>query len=219
MRADGGERLLHLGKDVLPYRTRMVVLLGAASATFLLACGSGDTSEMPSYRPGGASRAAPTGATGNSSSSGGPVEDASAQSLGDGTTASFTLIDATVTTDPAGSPVPGFDPIPYGATIDLGIVGHALSIRANPPQVTQVGSVAFALDASYTHTTNLSPYSLCGDDGRGNFLPCVFTLQKHALTDTTYPQVDLAGTPYPPTLFEFTVVDSSADAGTDAETE
>jgi hypothetical protein len=130
--------------------------------------------------------------------------------------AAFTLIDAKVTDDPVGSPIPGFDPITYGATIDLGTVGVYLSMRANPPPVATVGSIAFALDATFTHTAGTMPYSLCGDDGKGNFVPCVLPVGKHTLTATMYPEANLSGEPYqPPTVFEFTVIDSALDGGTD----
>jgi hypothetical protein len=132
--------------------------------------------------------------------------------------ASFTLIDAKITDDPTGSPVPGFNPITNGATIDLGLVGVYLSMRANPPAVATIGSIAFALDATFTHTAETMPYSLCGDDGKGNFTPCVMPVGKHTLTATLYPLSDLGGEPYqPPTVFEFTVIDSTADGGADAE--
>ena len=199
------------------------IVVGAAATAVLVACGSGDTPEMPAYTPGtGTVASSRSGSSSSSGGAGAQAVDASTSDTDGGTptfapelNASFTLIDTTVTTDPAGSPVPGFDPIPYGSTIDLAVVGHSLSIRANPPFVTQVGSMLFALDVAYAYETNLSPYSLCGDDGMGNFVACSFTLQKHVLTDTTYPQENLGGTPYPPTLFEFVIIDSDADGGTD----
>jgi hypothetical protein len=85
--------------------------------------------------------------------------------------------------------------------------------------VKAIGSMAFALDASYTHVANTSPYSLCGDDGKGKFIACPMSVGKHTLTITPYPETDLGGTPYMPTVFEFTIVDSAADAGSDAGTD
>lgn len=151
------------------------------------------------------------GSTGGSSSGGG---DGGSVQFGSVDVASFTLINASVTSNPAGAKIPGFNPIAYGATIDLAGVGHELSMVVTPPQVSLVGSMAFALDATFTHTANTLPYSLCGDDGKGKFAPCPLSVGKHQLTVTVYPQEDLGGAPYqPPTVFEFTVVDSSADAG------
>ena len=184
---------------------------------------------MPSYTGGGPAHAEPTHDAGGGSSSGGSGGSGSSSGsespnhTGDGGTpgfggvvvASFTLIDAAITSDPAGSPVPGYDPIPYGAIIDLAHVGRSLSLRANPPPVGVIGSVAFALDATYTHTANATPYSLCGDDGKGKFTPCMLSDEPHTLTVTIYPEAELGGTPYQPTTFEFTVVDSALDAGTD----
>jgi hypothetical protein len=204
------------------------LLVGGALAASVWACGSGGTSDSPGdYVGGGPAHAEPARDAGGSSSSGGSGSSGGTEnpstSAGDGATpgfgnvvsTSFTLIDTSITTEPVGSPVLGYDPIPYGATIDLAQVGHAVSIRANPPSVDQVGSVAFALDATYTYTANTAPYALCGSNGKGKFTPCVFSDEMHVLTVTIYSQTDLNGTPYAPTMFEFTVKDSSADAGTD----
>ncbi|HEY6459795.1 MAG TPA: hypothetical protein VIY73_06575, partial [Polyangiaceae bacterium] len=138
--------------------------------------------------------------------------DGGSTAFGNVTVASFTLIDTGITTLPGGAPVAGFNPMAYGSKFDLAMVGYDLSIVVTPPQVAAVGSMAFALDASYTHTANTAPYSLCGDDGKGTFMKCPLAPGKHTLTVTVYPESDLQGAPYqPPTLFEFTVVDSSAD--------
>jgi hypothetical protein len=211
----------------------VATLVGGALTACVWACGSGDTSNMPSYAGGGPAHAEPTRDAGGGSSSGGSGGSGSSgsssgsenpnQTGGDGgapgfgnvIVASFTLINANLTFEPAGTPVPGYDPIAYGATIDVGHVGEALNIRANPPPVSQIGSVAFALDATYTYKSNTSPYALCGDDGKGKFLPCMFSEGKHVMTVTMYPETDLNGTPYQPTTFEFTIVNSAADAGTD----
>lgn len=119
-----------------------------------------------------------------------------------------------------GSPITGYDPFANGGTVDLGVVGDYVAISTSvPPADTTVGSIAFALDATFTHTSNAEPYSVCGDDGKGDFTPCVLPVGKHTLTATIYPEADLGGQPYPPTVFEFTVIDSALDGGTDADPE
>jgi hypothetical protein len=210
--------------------------LGLICATAIVACGSSGVEQFPGDRAGGPATAVPThgggdggvarssssgsgsssGSSGSSSSSSGSSGgDAGVGTFGPQTFASFTLIDAKITDAPIGSPVPGFDPITFGATIDLGTVGVYLSLRADPPQGTSVGSIAFALDATFTHTAETTPYSVCGDDGKGTFTPCQLPVGKHTLTATMYPESQLSGTPYPPTVFEFLVIDSTADGGTD----
>jgi len=207
--------------------------LGLTCAATIVACGSsgveqfrGPASAVPTHSGGDAGSAKSSSSGSGAGSSGGSGSSSGGSGSGDGgvgsfgatTVASFTLIDAKITDDPTGSPVPGFNPITNGATIDLGLVGVYLSMRANPPAVATIGSIAFALDATFTHTAETMPYSLCGDDGKGNFTPCVMPVGKHTLTATLYPLSDLGGEPYqPPTVFEFTVIDSTADGGADGE--
>jgi hypothetical protein len=218
------------------------LLLGTGLALAAAACGSGSTGDFTSYAgggpasqmhvhdagsssgsssgggsSGGSSGASSSGGSGGSGgSSGSSSGGADAGVVGNENTTSFTLINTAITTLPAGAAVNGYDPIKYGAMIDLALVGDQLNIRADPPPVAAIGSIAFALDATYTHTANTAPYSLCGDDGPGKFNPCPLTPGKHTLTVTPYPLQDLAGMPYTPTTFEFTVLDSNAtDAGTD----
>ncbi len=144
-----------------------------------------------------------------------PVGDAS----GDGAVGSdFTLIDTNITTIVDGSPVTGYDPIAQGAIINLAVTGSALSIRANVGTAV-VGSVAFALDASYTHTEETAPYMLCSDNGAGTITSCasILTVGKHTLTAITYTLPDLGGTPGTPMTLDFSIVD--VDAGTDGGTD
>jgi hypothetical protein len=131
------------------------------------------------------------------------------------TTADFTLINASVTGIIDGSPVAGFDPIAEGAAINLAVVGSALSIRANTVPAL-VGSVGFALDATYTHTENTAPYFLCSDDGKGDITSCasVLTVGKHSLSATPFSGAGLTGDAGAPILLDFTIVDV-ADGGTD----
>jgi hypothetical protein len=136
--------------------------------------------------------------------------DAMGDSMGDGAAAGpdFTLIDTAITTIIEGSPVTNFDPIPPGATINLAHVGSALSIRANTVPVL-VGSVAFALDATYTHTETAAPYFLCSDNGAGVVTSCatVLTVGAHTLTATPYSGAALTGDAGAPITLAFTIVD------------
>jgi hypothetical protein len=215
-----------------------LALLGSTLAA--AACGSGSTGDFTSYAGGGPAAKEPVydggagGSSGGSSSgassggghgssggsgSGGDGGDAGPGDFGNVTATSVTLINTTVTTQPAGAAVYGFDPIKYGSQIDLALVGTQLSMKADPPLVATIGSIAFALDASYTHVADTMPYSLCGDDGKGKFLPCMLPVGKHTLTITPYPQTHLGGTPYQPTTFEFEIVDSRLDGGADGGTD
>ena len=209
-------------------RAALALATGLSTVSAVVACGSDGVNDYRSLGGGQPATAIPEksdsgraegggGATGSSSSSSGGGSsggDAGATPFGNVAVASFTLVNTNITTLPAGAPVLGYDPIQYGASIDLALVGDKLSIVVTPPQVAAVGSMAFALDATFTHTANTVPYSLCGDDGKGKFNPCILAPGKHMLTVTVYPETGLGGAPYqPPTMFEFTVVDSLADAG------
>lgn len=167
---------------------------------------------MPSSVDGGMSGDATTG------SDGGVIEiDAPADAPAEAASApDFTLVDTTITTAIDGTPVTGFDPIAPGATINLAKVGSALSVRANTVPAL-VGSVAFALDATYTHTENTAPYFLCSDNGAGTITSCasVLTVGLHTLTATPYTAASLGGDAGAPITLTFTIVD--VDAGvTDA---
>jgi hypothetical protein len=216
------------------------VALGASCVASMVACGS---SGVADYRGGGGNTASAvpdkadggksggsssgggsTGGSGGGSSQGGSgggstsTGNGGSTTFGNVTVASFTLIDTAIDTLPAGAAITGFDPMAYGTTLDLAKVGYKLSMVVSPPEVAAVGSMAFALDATFTHTANTAPYSLCGDDGKGTFAACPISVGKHTLTVTVYPESNLGGAPYqPPTVFEFTVVDSSPvdDGGTD----
>jgi hypothetical protein len=134
---------------------------------------------------------------------------------GDGALPAFTfsLIDTNITGIVQGSPVSGYDPIAEGATINLATAGTALSVRANLP-TTGIGSVAFALDATYTHTENATPYMLCGDNGAGTITSCanILTVGKHTITATPYSLANLGGTPGTPASIDVLIVDA-VDAG------
>lgn len=121
---------------------------------------------------------------------------------------SVTLINAD--TD---QPVPGFDPIPPAATLDLSRLPRNLSLRANT--VGTVGSVRFGLDrnANY-HQENNAPFALCGDRGTGNdYTACpanVFTPGTHQITVTPYTAADGKGTAGTGLLLNLTVVRPAA---------
>jgi hypothetical protein len=176
---------------------------------------SGGSSGSSSGSPASADASTPTGGeggaladAGSSDGSGGDAHvpgDAAPQAF------TFTLIDTNVTGIVDGSPVTGFDPLAEGATINLASVGTTLSVRANVPAT---GSVAFAVDATYTHTENATPYMLCGDDGAGTITSCanVLTVGKHTLTATPYSAANLGGTAGTPATVDFVIVDA-VDAG------
>ena len=173
--------------------------------------GEGDAAHLPASDA-GASGDATTGG-----GDGGVIDlDAAADSPGEAAVigADFTLVDTAITTLIDGSPVAGFDPIAPGATINLATVGSALSIRANTLPAL-VGSVAFALDATYTHTENTAPYTLCSDNGAGTITSCtaVLTVGKHTLTATPYSATALGGDAGAPISLTFTIDDIAADAG------
>jgi hypothetical protein len=128
-------------------------------------------------------------------------------------TASFTLVDTAITGIVDGSPVSGFDPIAPGATVNLAVTGTALSVRANTVPAL-VGSVGFALDATYTHTENTPPYFLCSDDGTGTITSCasVLTVGKHTLTATPFSGAGLTGDAGAPIVLDFAIDDVDAGA-------
>ncbi|HEY3821154.1 MAG TPA: hypothetical protein VGL81_28510 [Polyangiaceae bacterium] len=184
--------------------------------------GSGDDAASWSTPPIGNGDAAPGSPVGSGDDAaaaggeGGVIDiDAAADAPSEAAPAvpDFTLIDTTVTTVVNGSPVTGYDPIATGATINLATVGSALSIRANTIPAL-VGSVAFALDATYTHTEDTAPYMLCSDNGAGVVTSCasVLTVGLHTLTATPYSATNLGGDAGAPISLTFTIVDVDAGA-------
>jgi hypothetical protein len=170
--------------------------------------GENDAAPLPPADAGGDTTTAGDG--------GGVIDiDAPADAPGDGGVGpDFTLVDTTITTVVDGSPVAGFDPIAPGAKFNLEQVGTALSIRANTVPAL-VGSVAFALDATYTHTENTAPYFLCSDNGAGVITSCasVLTVGSHTLTATPYSAASLGGDAGAPFTVSFTIVDMEAGTG------
>ncbi len=110
-------------------------------------------------------------------------------------------------------PVPGYDPIPQGATLDLASLPAKLNVRANT--AGSVGSVRFAFDnnASYK-TENGAPYALCSDT-RGAYFACpanVFTPGQHRLAATPTAGANGSGAVGAGAAVAFTVVRSEKAA-------
>src|SRR5882724_6330120 len=120
----------------------------------------------------------------------------------------LTLIDAD--TD---SPVPGVTLTP-GATIDLGHVGHRLSIRADLASGASVGSVRFNYDGNPDYKIeNYAPYDIGGDaHGGRDFLPWLPSVGTHTLVVTPYPDPAATGQAGLPYILLFNVIDSSTPA-------
>jgi hypothetical protein len=169
---------------------------------------------------GGSSGQEPGGASDSGASVGNDASVADSASGADGPadgsgdqTFTFTLINTSVVALD-GSPVPGFDPIPAGAVIDVAVVGKALSVRANvaPPDG---GSVTFHLDVGFHHTENGAPYMLCSDNAKGTINNCNLTLGAHVVSATVFSQAGGAGTAGPTSTLVFDLTSGSADAGAD----
>ncbi|THF84960.1 hypothetical protein E7T09_18100 [Deinococcus sp. KSM4-11] len=85
-------------------------------------------------------------------------------------------------------PVPGYDPIQPGATLNLATLPARLSLRANT--VGQVGSVRFGLDGNLNyHSENIAPFSLC------NGSDCAEALRggQHTMIATPYTAANAGG--------------------------
>lgn len=124
------------------------------------------------------------------------------------TVVSVTLIDADTN-----RPVPGYDPVPSAATLDLSRLPRNLNLRANTAGV--VGSVRFGLDnnASY-RTEDTAPYALCGDNGN-DFSACpgnVFSPGAHRVSAVPYGASGGSGAAGEGVLVNFTVVRPAASA-------
>lgn len=97
---------------------------------------------------------------------------------------SFTLMDAD--TDQ-----PLFE-VTDGIVLNLDVLPPNLNIQADtvPPQV---GSVGYEYDGDLGRTENLSPYSLGGDNGQGNFAAMPLPEGEHVVTGTAYEGPDGTG--------------------------
>ncbi|MFW5748121.1 MAG: immunoglobulin-like domain-containing protein [Chloroflexota bacterium] len=116
---------------------------------------------------------------------------------------SFTLIDAA--TD---QPIPGFDPIPQNAVINISQIGTSLlNIRANVSG-DDVGSVRFGLnDVAQFRMENLAPYALDGDN-RGDYFDWSYQLNTpYLVTATPFTGINGQGTAGVSLTLVFTIVD------------
>ena len=100
-----------------------------------------------------------------------------------------------------------------GALIDLGAVGHRLSIRADLSSGT-VGSVRFNLDGNPDfQIDNAAPYDIGGDKAHGTkFLPWLPTVGMHTLITTPYAGKNGTGQIGQSYITLFNVIDSSTPA-------
>lgn len=91
--------------------------------------------------------------------------------------------------------MPGYDPIPAGATLERARLPAELSVRANT-QPGRVGSVAFALDGIYLRTENYVPYAVAGDfaDGASYYPWALPETGEHTLSATPYTAPQRGGT-------------------------
>jgi len=119
--------------------------------------------------------------------------------------AGFTLIDAD--TD---MPIPGFDPIPQDATLNLATLpNRRLNMRANP--VTEVGSVRLKKDGGTARIDNAGPYALVGDTN-GDFAPWTPATGRHTAYATGFTQAGGRGTPSATVALSFRVVDTNGSS-------
>ena len=151
-----------------------------------------------------ASTSTPDPPTATVAPTGTPVSSASATATPSGQyVRDFTLINTTTQ-----AAVPGDDPIPAGATINLAVTGSSLNIRANTVPAI-VGSVVFGYDsnASY-HTENTAPYDIPSDTS-GVYNPFTPTLGAHTVTATAYSASNGGGTKGGAVSVGFTVVNAT----------
>lgn len=124
----------------------------------------------------------------------------------------LTLIDADTN-----KPVPGFDPIQPGATLDLARLPARMNMRANVSGA--VKSVWFGLDGNGNYRLQGGvPYSLCSDNG-GDYEPCpaaVFAPGAHSLLATPFTAANGGGTAGLAASLTYTVVRSAAAQPTPA---
>jgi hypothetical protein len=92
----------------------------------------------------------------------------------------FKAVSLTLMNADTNLPVPGFDPIPNGATLRLSALPARMNIRANTsPSI--VGSVVFTLDGAVVRTEGGAPYSLAGDSN-GDYWPWTPGVGSHTLS-------------------------------------
>ncbi len=115
--------------------------------------------------------------------------------------AGFTLINA----DTA-KPVPGFDPVPEGATIDLSKIGtRKLNLRANVAG-GKVGCIRFSVNDQPTVVEWTAPHAVFGDQ-HGKYKPWTPPLGLHCVRADVFSVGDPKGNPVSNKTLRFTVVD------------
>ncbi|TDE87137.1 hypothetical protein E0686_03555 [Deinococcus sp. S9] len=122
---------------------------------------------------------------------------------------SLTLINADTN-----RPVPGYDPIPPAATLDLSKLPARLNLRANT--AGPVGSIRFGLDSKSSYRVeNVAPYALCGNNG-GAYVACpssVFSPGHHSVSAAAYTGANASGTAGSGVLVNFNVVRGNTAGG------
>ncbi len=114
---------------------------------------------------------------------------------------SFTLINAVTNT-----PIPGYNPIPEGATLNLArLPTRRLNIRANTVP-NRVGSVRFVLGGS-ARTDSRAPYALRGDDN-GNYTRWTPAVGSYTLRARPYTRASAQGVAGSAKTLRFRVTDS-----------
>ena len=126
----------------------------------------------------------------------------------DQTTLSPTVVSLTLINADTDAPIPGYDPLPNGATLNLATLPtRRLNIRANTAPST-VGSVRFGYDAIASYRVeNVAPYALVGDNPGPDYNAWTPSLGTHSVTATPYTQASAGGTRGTAKTQSFTVVD------------
>ncbi len=99
---------------------------------------------------------------------------------------SLTLIDSRI-----GIPIPGFDPIPNGATLDLATM-PPVTMWANVTDGT--ASVEFQVNGTRRQVENAAPFSIAGDYG-GDYFEWTPPMGAVTIEVLAYPGASLAGRP------------------------
>ena len=108
-----------------------------------------------------------------------------------------------------GTPDPDIGPLEDGTTIDLDAVGGELGVRATVRRQAGVRSVRFVLDGPVRVARTEDeggPYSLFGDDGRGDHYGVALHSGAYTLTATPYTKRGAAGTAGVARSVSFTVL-------------
>ena len=134
----------------------------------------------------------------------------------------FTLVDAR-----GAAPDPDLGPIEDGATVDVGPADGQVSIRADLAYSSGIGSVRLELTGpvSVTRVEQAAPFSLFGNDRRGDYYAGRLPDGAYTITATPYSGRDGQGEALPgltvaftvtgltpPAITGFTLIDASGDA-------